>query len=276
MNRTNPPSRLGLDGLEIINLSLLLSFPVNGLDQFLRTPPGQLSAQPLLQAQHWVTDSLMMLPLFAFGIWAADRIANRAGLRSQGRSAAFKRALVIVLVVAVVQIPVWFERNKKDTLAQAQALVTPHSHGSDDVYWVGSAVILALVCACLVPAAAWAGRGIARAIRPRRGAAAFTRRSAPVLLMAAAPVLAWLLRRAAEHAYASQVDYTGALLFVRVHSHAFFGGGHAPLAGAPVTAAPFAFAYQIAHAFQDGLAGQAAGLPAASMALLRKARSAET
>ena len=137
-------------------------------------------------------------------------------------------------------------------------------------YWVSSAVIVALVCVCLVPVAAWAGRGIASrlAAHTPRGAESSMRRSVPVLLVAAAPVLAWLLGKAAEHAYASQVDYTSALLFVRVHSHAFFSGGHEVPAGPPVTAAPFALAYQIAHAFQDGLAGQAAGLPAAFVALL--------
>jgi hypothetical protein len=82
-------------------------------------------------------------------------------------------------------------------------------------------------------------------------------------------VLAWLLHHAAEHAYASQVNNTSALLSVPVHSHAFFGGGHGSRvpAGPPMTPAPFAFAYQIAHALQDGLAGQAIGYPVAVMAL---------
>jgi hypothetical protein len=213
----------------------------------------------------------MMLPLFVAGIWAADTIASRTGLRLGSRSAAVKRALVIALAVSVALIPVWFERNKKDNLAQTQALVTPHSHGSVDVYWVGSWVIVALVCVCLIPAAAWAGRGIGRRlpVRARR----YARGSVPVLLVATVPVLAWFLHRAAEHAYASQVDYTGALVFVHAHSHAFFGGhGSRVPAGPPVTAAPFAPAYQIAHAWQDGLAGQAAGLPAAAVALLWAAR----
>jgi hypothetical protein len=273
--RVRSPEQIPDEGRHVLRLAPVLSFPVIGLDQFLRTTPGQLSAQPAVQAEHWVTASLMTLPLFAIGIWAGDWIANRAGLGLGRRPDILKRALVIVLLVAVALIPLWFERNKVDGLAQAQALVTPHSHGSVDVYWAGPGVIVALVCVCLGPAAIWAGRSIARglAMRLPHGAAAFAAASVLVLFVAAAPAAAWLLHQAAQNAYASQVDYTSALLSVRVHSHAFFGGGHgrpglpgAP--GAPVTAAPFAFAHQIAHAFQDGLAGQAAGFPAAVMALL--------
>jgi hypothetical protein len=99
--------------------------------------------------------------------------------------------------------------------------------------------------------------------------------AAPLTVLAAATAiaLAWLLHQAAEHAYASQVDYTTALMRVPVRSHAFFGGRPPRgLLAAPVTAAPFAFAYQLAHALQDGLVGQAAGLPAAVMTLLWNAR----
>jgi len=293
---TRSTGSLRLGGREIINLALLLSFPVVALDQFLRTPPAQLSAQPVSQVQHWVTDSLMMLPLFALGVWAGDRIAHRAGLGQADSPAVFKRALVIAGCVAVALIPVWYERNKTDTLVQTQALVTPHSHGSVDVYWVGSGVIMALVCVCLIPAAAWLSRVVTspRTTRPPSGrrppldprpphtplrtrlphaTSAAVRVPVVVLLVAAGPMLAWLLHQVALHAYASQVDYTSALQLVPVHSHAYFGGHgpHSP-GGPSVKAAPFAFGYQIAHALQDGLAGQAAGLPVAFVALLWGAR----
>jgi hypothetical protein len=207
----------------------------------------------------------MMLPLFAAGVWAGDRILSRAAARTPARPAPapVKRALVIVLSVALALIPVWFERNKTDTMAQSQALVTPHSHGGDDVYWVGSLVILALVCVCLVPVAAWA----ARAVTGRLSAHPWARTSVFVLLVAAAPAAAALLHNAAEHAYASQVNYTSALLSAPARSHVYSGGGRT--GHVPVTAAPFAFVHQTAHALQDGLAGQAAGLPVASIALRR-------
>ena len=275
-----------LSGRELINLALLLSFPAVALDEFLRSPVAQFTAQPVLQLEHWATESLMTIPLFAVGVWAGDRIAGRLGLGLADRPAIVKRALLIMLFAAAALMPVWFERNKTDRLVQTQALVTPHSHGSVDVYWAGSAVILALACVCLVPATAWAANAVASRLkrRPavRQTALGTSRRAlglggALVLVVGAAAgaALAWLLHNAAEPAYASQVNYTGALLSVPVHSHAFFGG-HAPhtVAGRSVTAAPFAFAHQIAHAFQDGLVGEAAGLPVVLTALLWKGSAA--
>jgi hypothetical protein len=263
-----------LDGQNLLRIALILSSAGTGVDQFLRTPPAQLLAQPATQAEHWVTGSLMTLPLFAVGVWAGSWIADRAGLGLARRPDVVKRALIISLLAAVALIPVWFELNKVDSLAQAQALVTPGSHGSDDVYWVSSGVILVLLCVSLAPAAAWAGRGIASRIRLRGGAGTVARGLVTVALLAAVPVLAWLLHQAAQHAYASQVSYTSATLSVHVQSHAFPGRAHEARfpAGPPVTAAPFAFADQAAHALQDGLAGQAAGFPATVGSLLWAAR----
>jgi hypothetical protein len=250
-----------------VPLTLAISFTVTGLDQFLHTTAGQFSAQPVTQVGHWVTGSLITLPLFALGVWAGEWIAGRLGISMAASSGVLKRALVIVFLVSVALVPLWFVRNKKDAIATAQALVTPHSQGSVDVYTVSGAVIVALVCVCLVPAAVWAGRGLSG----RRGMRLPSLAAAPLLVLAAAGAvaLAWLLHQTAEHAYASQVDYTSALMRVPVRSHAFFGGRRSPgLPGAPVRAAPFAFVYQISHALQDGLAGQAAGLPAAVITLL--------
>jgi hypothetical protein len=267
------PARLAPDGRNVLRLALIISFPVIGLDKFLRTTPAQLSGQPLLLAQGWVTDSLMALPLFAVSVWAAGWIASQAGLGLVSRPDVLKRAVLIALLAALALVPLWFELNRVDAVAQAQALVTPHSHGSDDVYWVGSAAIVALVYVSLVPAAVWAGHSITSQFRNRlpRRAGALVRGSVFIVLVAAVPVLAWLLHQAAQRAYASQVNYTSASLLVRVHSHALSGAGHGS-AGPPVTAAPFAFAYQLAHALQDGLAGQAAGFPVTVIALLWSAR----
>jgi hypothetical protein len=262
------------DAQDLLRLALILSFSCTGLDQFLRTPPAQFSAQPGGQAEHWVTASLLTLPLFAAGVWAGDWIASRAGLGVARRADIIKRALIIALLAAVALIPVWFEASKVDGLARMQALITPGSHGSPDVYWVSPAVIAALPCVCLAPAAAWAGRGIAARIRLARGAGTVARGAVTVTLLAAVPVLAWLLHQAAQHAYASQVSYTSASASVPVQPHAIARrapGTRFP-AGPPVTAAPFAVAYQAAHALQDGLAGQAAGFPVIAVSLLRAAR----
>jgi hypothetical protein len=49
----------------------------------------------------------------------------------------------------------------------------------------------------------------------------------------------------------------------------------APWPQAQVNSAPYAFAYQAAHALQDGLAGQVAGLPVAAVVLLRGTRRSD-
>jgi hypothetical protein len=236
-----------LTGHEILIMALMISFPVIGLDQFLRTAPAKFSEQPLIQVQHWLSDSLMALPLFAVGIWGGDLIARRAGL---GTRRPVRRALLISLLTALAMSLAWFQIDRTANPVTAQPLVFPHARDSGDVYWVVPGVIVALCCVCLVPAAIWAGRAIARG--------ALARTAIPVLLAAAAPLSAWLLHQAAERAYSSQVYYTSA---------AFPSHRGSSLPTEAVTAAPFAFAYQAAHALQDGLAGQAAGFPVAIIAL---------
>lgn len=247
-----------LAGHGILILALMISFPVIGLDQFLRTMPTKFSEQPMIQVQHWLSDSLMALPLFAVGIWAGDLIARRAGL---GTKSPVRRALLVSLLTALAMSIAWFQIDRTTNPVTAQPLVFPHARDSGDVYWVAPGVIVALCCVCLVPAAIWAGRAIARGT--------LARTAIPMLLMAAAPLSAWLLHQAAEHAYSSQVYYTSAAFSAH-------RGSRLP-AGTTVTAAPFAFAYQAAHALQDGLAGQAAGFPVVALALrIRRSPDADS
>jgi hypothetical protein len=206
--------------------------------------------QPGTEIQHWIADSLMATPLFAAGILAGDWIAGRARLAADRRADLLKRAMLITLATALVLSPAWFQVDRTQNPVSAQPLVFPQAHDSGDVYWVTSPVIVALVCACLVPAAAWAGRRLTRGLPATRAASAL-RVTAMVVLVAAVPVLAWLLHQAAVRAYSSRVYYTSTT-----------SGGHPP------AAAPFALGYQCAHALQDGLVGQAAGLPVTAVALL--------
>jgi hypothetical protein len=249
-----------LNGREISVIALMISFPVIGLDQFLRTASGRFSAQPYAQVEHWVTDSLIMLPLFAVGVWAGDLIASLAGVGAghdtARRADVVTRALVISLFTGLAQVPAWFVVDRSDNPVTAQPLVAPQAHDSGDVYWVASWVVIALVCVCLAPLAVWVARAAAKAA---------VAQAALLLPLLAVTVLgAWALHQAAARAYASQVYYTTASTVVTRDSHAFLTAADA--------AAPFVFGYQAAHALQDGLAGQAAGLPVAVIALLRVAR----
>jgi hypothetical protein len=257
-----------LNGREISATAVMISFPVIGLDQFLRTASGRFSAQPYGQVEHWVTDSLIMVPLFAVGVWAGDWFASQAGAGTARRADLLKRALLISLFAALAQVPAWFVVDKSDNPATAQPLVAPQAHDSGDVYWVAPWVVIALVCVCLAPVAIWVAHAVASRLASRGSAgrvtAAVTQAALLMPLLAAAVVGAWALHQAAARAYASQVYYTTASSTITRDSHVF--------SGADTVAAPFAFGYQAAHALQDGLAGQAAGLPVAVFALLRVAR----
>lgn len=253
-------SGYGLSGRGIVVLAASIGLPVIGLDQVLRTSPGQFSAQPLTEIVHWATDAMMALPLFAIGVLAAERVAVRARIGMDRRTDVLKRALLVTAACAVVVSPAWFQVDRTDNPVTAQPLTFPHASDSGDVYWVGPIVIVALVCACLAPLAVWAGH------RAGRGLARVT---ATVVLLAAVPAAAWLLHQAAYRAYASRVYETPALLSAPPRPHAIRSSvSRQPAANPPVTAAPYALGYQAAHALQDGLAGQAAGLPVAIAVLL--------
>jgi hypothetical protein len=275
-----------LSGHDILVMAVLVSFPVIGFDQFLRAVPSKVSEQAAGQIQSWLADSLLAVPLFAVGIWAGDRIARRAGLGTARPIDAAKRAVVITLLAAMALTPIWFRVDRSDNPVTAQPLIAPHAQDSGDVYWVPGWVVVTLVCACLAPAAAWAGRSLARSLRARlpRGAAPVTC-VALLVPLAAVPAAAWLLHQAAGHAYSSRAYYaTSALVAAPGRSGALAAAARgarshpstavtvAPWPAAQVNSAPYAFAYQAAHALQDGLAGQVAGLPVAAIAALRGTR----
>lgn len=153
-----------LSGRGIVVLATSLSFPVIGLDDFLRISPGQLSAQPVTEIAHWIADSMMALPLFAIGVLAADWVAGRARIGMDRRVDVLKRALLVAAACAVVVAPAWFQVDRTEDPVTAQPIVFPHASDSGDVYWVAPVVIITLTCVCLVPLAAWAGHRAGRGL----------------------------------------------------------------------------------------------------------------
>ena len=262
--RPKTPYPAPLDGRVVVVLAVWLSFPVIGLDQFLRTTPAQISTQPATAIGHWVTDSMIALPLFAIGVLAADWIARRMRLGTDHRADVLKRALLVTATCALVLALPWFQIDRTDDPATAQPVVFPAPHSSGDVYWVTSAVIIALASACLVPFAAWAGL---RLTRPKAARLKAARAALIVVLVAAMPLLAWLLHRTAERAYASRVYETSSQPAPPRPHQVQQAPAHPPAPSQPSAAAPYAIGYQAAHALQDGLVGQAAGLPVALLVL---------
>src|SRR5262245_6485893 len=261
---------------ETLPLAALLSVLTVGLYQVLQTAPAQFGTSPLFQVLRWLSDGLMALPLFAAAVWTGHWSASRLGLTLAGRADVFKRALLIAAALAVFLIPGWFAYNELASLTQSADLVSSHSHGAGGgitKYWVGSVVVYILLLVPLSAAAIWAAyqAGTRYRFRLPKIADLFARGSVIAILLGGIPVLAWFLHQAASRAVSAQVYYTPALQFAHIHSHAFFAadhGAHLPPPGPPVTAAPFALAYQVARAFQDGLVGQVIGLPVVALVLL--------
>ena len=261
---------------ETLPLAALLSFLIVGLYQFLQTAPAQFGASPLFQVLRWLSDGLMAVPLFAAAVWTGHWSASRLGLTLTSRADVFKRALLIAAALALFLIPGWFAYHELASLTQSADLVSSHSHGAGGgitKYWVGSVVVYVLLLVPLSAAAIWAAYQVGTRYRFRLPTTAdlFARGSVIAILLGGIPVLAWFLHQAANRAVSAQVYYTTTLQFAHIHSHAFFAADHGarlPPPGPPVTAAPFALAYQVARAFQDGLVGQAIGLPVVALVLL--------
>jgi hypothetical protein len=266
-------------------MALVLSFSVIGLEQFLYTAPVQFQASPGSEVLRWATDALIALPLFALGVWAGQWIASRRGIGLASGPDVARRAVLIAVSVAIAMVPGWFAHNWLNSLTQSEPLVPAHVHGKRigaNVHWVSDPVVFALLLVPLLALAGWGGYLIARRLSFRRLGRLRVPRAADIAVrasliaagLAAAPAVAWVLQKGADLSNSAQVYYTSALLSVHVHSHVLFQNGRiVPLPkGPPITPAPYAFAYQVAHAFQDGIAGQAIGLPVAALALLWVAR----
>jgi len=275
------------DGTDVLIIALATSFTVIGLDNFLYTAPVQFQAGPGSEVLRWACDALICTPVFALAIWAAQWIAGRRGIGISTARDVVARALLITACLAVAMIPVWFGHNWLNDLTQSEPLVPAHVHGKTigaNIHWVSDPVVLALILVPLVALAGWGAQLIAARLRlPGAKPAAVTAKTALIVaLLAAAPALAWFTQKAADKSNSAQVYATSALLHVHAHSHVLFQNGRlVPLPkGPPVTTAPYEFLYQVAHAFQDGLAGMAIGLPVAIASLawiaVRARRSAET
>src|SRR5260370_22546394 len=260
-------------------MSLALSFTVIGLEQFIYTAPVQFQEAPGSGVLRWACDSLIALPLFALGAWAAQRLADARGIGMDSRPDLLKRALLTAAALAIAPVPGWFAHNWLDNLTQSEPLVPAHVHGKTvgaNVHWVSDPVIFALLLIPLLALAGWGSYLIATRVRfPIPSVSDIAARVALIAAsIAAAPTAAWYLQKAADRSNSAQVYATSALLSVHVHTHVLFKDGRAvPLPkGPPVTPAPYAFAYQVAHALQDGIAGMAIGLPVAVIALFLVAR----
>jgi hypothetical protein len=125
------PARAGAspsDGGQTLRLALLLALPVIGVEQLAHTDRLALAALPLYQALHWLSDSLLALPLAAVAVWSGQRLATRLGLRAETPPAIVGRAGLIALLFALVLVPGTALHDTADRLTHVHVLFSSHSH----------------------------------------------------------------------------------------------------------------------------------------------------
>jgi hypothetical protein len=116
------------DGGQTLRLALLLALPVIGVEQLVHTDRPTLVALPLYQALHWLSDSLLALPLAAVAVWGGQRFATRLGLGAWTPAAIVGRACLIALLFAFVLVPGTALHDAADRLTHAHVLFSSHSH----------------------------------------------------------------------------------------------------------------------------------------------------
>ena len=102
-----------------------LAFGVVGFEQLLHT--GTDTTLPVYEALHWLSDSLLALPLAAAAVWGASRLAAWRGIDGTQRSDVLLRACVIALFFALLLVPGGFLHEQLDTLTHHKA-ISLHTH----------------------------------------------------------------------------------------------------------------------------------------------------
>lgn len=259
----------------IVPLTIVICCAVTGLDQLLHTTPAALSASPLTQAVHWAGDVVLAVPFVAVALWASGWLGGRLGISMTGASGVFAQASLITLVLAVLLVPAWFAHYAVNSLAPAptdptagaSAAHAGHEHGAAPppaASWVGNSVLYLLMSVPLAAAAASIGMRVASRTTARLAVEsdAVVRAAVSVGAIALGLVAGLFLLVVASQA-SGLVHYANGLIVVHAHH-----GTHAHLATITDVVVLPRFGYQLASAAQDGLAGQAIGLPVTFVGLL--------
>src|SRR5919205_2908870 len=78
----------------------LLAFSVVGFEQVLHTTSGLA----LYQVMHWVSDSLLALPLAILAVWLGPSVANWRGIGRRRAADLMTRSMTIAVIFAVLLI----------------------------------------------------------------------------------------------------------------------------------------------------------------------------
>lgn len=112
-------------------MAALLAFGVIGSEQVLHVGSSSASvAMVVYQALHWISDSLLTLPLAFIAVWFGQLLAARRGVGREGLNEVIGCAALISLVFAALLVPGAALHELVDTLTNAHAVVGTHSHSA--------------------------------------------------------------------------------------------------------------------------------------------------
>jgi hypothetical protein len=268
-----PPARRSRSG-GVVWLAVVICCAVIGLDQVLHTTPAALAAAPSAQAAHWVGDVILAVPFAAVALWVSGWLGSRLGIRLTSRWDVFAQACLVTLLLAVLLVPAWFGHYAVDSVAPAPTVQAAaahaghagHEHGATPppaASWVGTGVLYLLMSIPLAAAAVCVGQRVARKLMGRLGETdVVVRVAVSIGAVALALGLGWFLQGVASQSN-TLLTYRSAFVVVHEHHHA-----HAHIATVTEAVVQPPFGFQLATAAQDGLAGQAIGLPVTFAGLL--------
>jgi hypothetical protein len=127
---------------DTLRLAMLLAFPTIALEQLLHTDRSALASMPLYQALHWMSDSLLALPLAALAVWGAQRLATGLGLGASSPFGLVGRACLIAVVFALLLVPGAALHDLVDRLTHVHSGVASH-HVQRPLQSAGGLVIVA-------------------------------------------------------------------------------------------------------------------------------------
>jgi hypothetical protein len=120
----------------------LLAFSVVGFEQVLHTTSGLA----LYQLMHWVSDSLLALPLAIVAVWLGTVVAHWRGIGRRRTADLMTRAMIIAVIFAVLLIPGGLIHEQVDALLSYKR-VSVHTHAGLAVArdWRDPEVLAALI-----------------------------------------------------------------------------------------------------------------------------------
>ncbi len=114
----------------VLPVAIALTLVVVGLEQVTHTSTDAVLAYPVYEALHWLSDSLMALPLAVVAVWTGWKLIDAAGYRDQTAGHMALKATAIVVIFALLLVPGAALHDEADRLTHTHAALAIHTHGA--------------------------------------------------------------------------------------------------------------------------------------------------